>query len=491
MNLIFKIILLASILACEGNPTNGAGNKGFDKAKGDVHAKLSDSIIFIRNTSSQSVVLGYLDRFYDYQSIRVMPYDSVTIKTRCNLYVSNPHVNYETTYLLCSGDSLNLSVDNFNYLKFSAVNAGTREISNILSSIDNIVKPGYTKSIIEYKLKNKKYSFNDLYSILDKRYQRFSAKLDSSSTKLSKKTLNTIKAVSVLDFQNKILTYIWLNKELQDEVDNQMLEFDSAYSIVQEKSNELLRFSPCHFKASTYSFFLRKIQFVLKQPVYRGATYNRPNSDSLYKYAKAEFLDTLKRDHILFLIVKEELLRYPSSNFVCIKEYENDIVNADFKGYLNDLRAALAESNQKEVDDVFYAPNKQKVNFSSVLDNLRGNVILIDNWASWCAPCREEIGYSKELISYFADKPFKLIYVSIENNINLWKKTMEDEKINTYPLNYLLQKFEGSAYSKRYKIETIPRYILMNKYGEIVDFNALRPSNPDLRKKIKELIIQN
>ena len=119
------------------------------------------------------------------------------------------------------------------------------------------------------------------------------------------------------------------------------------------------------------------------------------------------------------------------------------------------------------------------VNGKSVsLNDFKGKVVYIDFWASWCGPCRKMMPYSKQLHAQLTEKQKKKIvflYISIDADQNSWKKAMTDlgiEGTNTIsPGNW-----ESKAVSY-FQIGSIPRYMIMNKKGEIVDINAPRPAD--------------
>ena len=119
------------------------------------------------------------------------------------------------------------------------------------------------------------------------------------------------------------------------------------------------------------------------------------------------------------------------------------------------------------------------------LSNYRGKAICIDFWATWCGPCmRESPLFHKLAEQYKQNKNIVFLAISIDTDINQWKKRMAGKTHSISELNC-----NDSKAMAKWNINSIPRFILLDKNFKIVDANAPAPSDEDqLKKEIDELL---
>ena len=117
------------------------------------------------------------------------------------------------------------------------------------------------------------------------------------------------------------------------------------------------------------------------------------------------------------------------------------------------------------------------------LSSLKGKVVLIDFWASWCGPCRRANPSVVKLYEKYKDKGFEVFGVSIDSKKNGWLKAIEHDKIKYTQVND--KDGWNAATAAKYGVDAIPATFLLNKEGVIVAVDA---EGNDLEEKITTLL---
>ena len=103
------------------------------------------------------------------------------------------------------------------------------------------------------------------------------------------------------------------------------------------------------------------------------------------------------------------------------------------------------------------------------LSSLKGNILLVDFWASWCGPCRGENPNVVKAYAGFHKKGFDVLGVSFDKNKDKWEKAIKDDKLTWNHVSDL--QFWGNAAGKLYGISSIPSNILLDKDQKIIAKN--------------------
>lgn len=109
-------------------------------------------------------------------------------------------------------------------------------------------------------------------------------------------------------------------------------------------------------------------------------------------------------------------------------------------------------------------------------------LVLIDFWASWCGPCRKEGENVKAIYADYHDKGFDVLGVSLDNNLEAWKKAIKDDGIVWGQVSDL--KGWESPMPELYNFSGIPHLVLVDGEGRIVAKNLRGEA---LRAKVAEI----
>ena len=117
------------------------------------------------------------------------------------------------------------------------------------------------------------------------------------------------------------------------------------------------------------------------------------------------------------------------------------------------------------------------------LEDFKGKYVYIDVWATWCGPCRKEIPHLKELEKVFRKKKIVFVSISTDTNLREWETMVGEEQLKGVQLN-----IDGdNRFKNAFNIESIPRFILLDKKGKVVNENMTRPSNPETEEFLRSL----
>ncbi|MDH5611411.1 MAG: TlpA family protein disulfide reductase [Gammaproteobacteria bacterium] len=148
------------------------------------------------------------------------------------------------------------------------------------------------------------------------------------------------------------------------------------------------------------------------------------------------------------------------------------------------LVSANSSANETSVE----APNftlKSNNTKNIKLSELRGQVVLINFWASWCGPCRQEMPELNKLYAKYKDLGFTIMGVNVEENPTEALKIIKDDKIN-FPILFDSE----NKVSQLYEVTAMPTSVLVSRSGHIRYIHrAYKPDDIEKYKKwVKELI---
>lgn len=175
----------------------------------------------------------------------------------------------------------------------------------------------------------------------------------------------------------------------------------------------------------------------------------------------------------------------PNSDF----ETFETIVNALNKSFghskkVQQLTVAYTQIRAKKDAENIFAPGKPAPDFEELmvdrkttmkLSDLKGKVVLLDFWASWCGPCRRENPNVVAVYNNYKDKGFTVMNVSLDDNLDRWKQAIEQDGL-IWPNHVSDLKKWNSAVGQIYQVRSIPFTVLIDQKGNIVATNLRGPA---------------
>jgi peroxiredoxin len=118
------------------------------------------------------------------------------------------------------------------------------------------------------------------------------------------------------------------------------------------------------------------------------------------------------------------------------------------------------------------------------LSSLKGKVVLIDFWASWCMPCRQENPNVVKMYNKYKEKGFTVYSVSLDESKDAWLKAIKDDNLS-WPNHVSDLKGWQSSAAALYSVSSIPATFLLDKEGNIIAQNL---RGPELEQKLQEIL---
>ena len=190
------------------------------------------------------------------------------------------------------------------------------------------------------------------------------------------------------------------------------------------------------------------------------------NKTSLAALSATKYLDQNKNLTLLEELGQNLEKAYPGNKYV-----------SDYKGLLSELHKLPVGSEAPEIS----LPNPDGKTLS--LSSLRGNIVLVDFWASWCGPCRKENPFIVSMYQKYKSQGFTILGVSLDDNSEAWKNAIQKDGLAWNQVSEL--KKWDSQVAKTYGVDAIPFSVLLDKEGKIIG-KGLR--GPDLENKIREAL---
>lgn len=243
-------------------------------------------------------------------------------------------------------------------------------------------------------------------------------------------------------------------------------------------------------KSAAYRSWINNYINHLRNSKYKNDTTLGPLGTPVVKLkiVNAEFSTGFIKDYLTFQFSNEVLKIVPDKR---AKEnaYQNFMASVSNPEYRKNIETTyrnymMMEENALSPDFNFEDINGKKV----ALKSLRGKYVYIDVWATWCVPCLAEIPSLKNLEHDFKEKNIHFVSLSVDRLADKakWASYVKNNKLGG--IQVFSDKSFNADFVKKFNINAIPRFILIDPNGKIVSGEANRPSDPKLRAQFNQLL---
>lgn len=376
-------------------------------------------------------------------------------------YILDAYANIDSLVALCNRMTSNGKV------KASNLDVFASDANKWLKALDNSYRPfaSYQENVGQYYdfTTGRKSGYENFYQTLDQYITDVNDRFNMAERSIG----SCMPAVKKLIEWRDSLAF----NNLLDQKKNKNVWAEQVVALVQ---NDLTKADEWKWNfrrlvnsnSGTSSNLVSRSQQIVKDivNVYQEE-YNETDS-----YLNGKMIDAIKENKkdvavLMFLDM------FPKAQYAAL---HNEVITALHEKYAEHLivkqRWDVMNSPAGKTDIGAIAPElafKDPDGHVRKLSDLRGKVVLIDFWASWCGPCRRESPNVRNVYAKYHDKGFEIFSVSLDRDAASWKKAIQDDQL-VWPNHVSDLKQWQSEAAAIYGVRSIPSMFLLDKDGRIV-----------------------
>ena len=425
----------------------------------------------IMNKGVSELTINSIDRSFK-KIVNVLEDGSFedTLRVKKGIYKLHDGKNITEVYI-DAGNMVNISYDATDFSKTLTITGIGSEISNYL----------YAKGIKEKKMRGEGTS---VYELKEMPYKAKFSEIKTALEQLIDSTEGISEEFKVKERRG--LNYYYLGK----------LNIYESYHAHYTKNSE--------FKISEgFLDELKELTFEKEADFIFSTDYKNIVTSHFYDEAsKLAEKDSIAED-IAFLKAAGAVSNEFIKNSLLYNNAKYSVTYTDdlemFYNTFNEL--STNETHKKEIADSYNKlisvskgqPSPKFVDYENYaggttsLDDLKGKYVYVDVWATWCGPCKREIPFLKDIEKKYHGKNIEFVSISVDRakDHDKWLAMVKEKELKGIQL--FSDKDWESDFVTGYLIKGIPRFILIDPNGTIVNSNAPRPSEDKLIDIFNEL----
>ena len=267
-----------------------------------------------------------------------------------------------------------------------------------------------------------------------------------------------------------------LDGEALSEVDRLLKDLDNQFPEIKHNENNFSQsinyqkalkyrlkqeFKPEMLELKTAEAGARIIDYTAYYDSIKHSTWIKDAEKRLMQY---EVVDQILSNGSFFDI--EERLKY-------LTKFKNDFQDTVL------FNALVEKYNIKfEIDDAIKLIDIEgnETTLQTFLEQNSNQLIYVDFWASWCAPCLREMPSSQSLQTDLKNEDITFLYLSTDRKDDIWKKAIDRHQLKAGK-HFRILNGDNSTQMNELKVQFIPRYMIYDNKGQLVNKDAPRPSN--------------
>ncbi len=437
--------------------------------------------------SADSVILSGTVNNCPKDSLYIYSFDGVTLQKKYSTFLK-PGEGKKKNYTF----NLNKMKPGFYFLGFAARNAkplllGSEERVRVDGSYKNFSKMAQVFSPLNDVFTNNGKKLGELNGEarrLSTQWQQASMKRDSNKMKEVEKNVILVdnKKRNLLDTLKKSNPFLYqifgMNTYIGYLENKDKFENEGQY--LGENYFQFVDFKQPFWNESAFQIYESFRQ-------YTGSLTNMVKNETFIKYTEAQLLKFAPKSIAHKSALFGTIVGIQKNNKLGFAHFGKsfvDLYGAEHPGMAQKIKKAVSQS--KGVPPGTAAPElvgQTPEGSEFKLSDLKGKIVLLDFWASWCGPCRRVNPEMVRLHNKYKDKGFDILGVSLDKKKAQWVNAIEKDKLDWHHISDL-----GGWNSKlaaTYGVSSIPRTFLLDKDGKVIAENL---KGPNLEKKIVEAL---